>query len=270
MFRVLLGGFIVFMSDFGLNDPYVGQVKAVLYRIASSPKIVDLTHMIEPFCIVCGSYVLFSSYNWFPERSVFLSVIDPGVGGSRRPIAVFSRKRFFVGPDNGLFWEIVKGDPSSKVVVIDSEKAGLSVVSSTFHGRDLFAPAAAMLYNGFPIEELGDPLDIEDMVKLDLIFLEERDGKTCFNIVYSDRFGNLALSATKEHFSIGEDVEKITLYYGGRKYPLIVTDTFSKTRKGELSLYYNSFGFLEIAEYMGSARKRIGARIGERVCLEIT
>ncbi len=93
----LLGSFIVFMSDFGLRDPYVGQVKAVLYRIASSPKIVDLTHMIEPFCVICGSYVLYSSYNWFPEKSVFLSVIDPGVGSSRRPLAVFSRKRFFVG-----------------------------------------------------------------------------------------------------------------------------------------------------------------------------
>jgi S-adenosylmethionine hydrolase len=263
---------IVFLSDFGLKDPYVGQVKGVIYSLNSSVRIVDLTHEIKPFCVTCGAYVLYSSIEWFPRDTVFLAVVDPGVGSSRKAIIVEKGSRFFVGPDNGLFWPVIEkiGLDDIQVFNINFEKLGVSIVSSTFHGRDIFGPAAALLSKGVEASEIGCPLSPDSIERLSLFTKKELEGIPCYRIVYVDRFGNMALSGK------GEDIENITLrstvtihrLRDGLSLTASRVKSFSEANPGEITLYTNSFGFIELSMYMGNLYKRHGFRIGDWVCLK--
>lgn len=261
-----------FLTDFGLSDPYVGQVKAVMLSLNPRLEIIDLGHLIKPFCVICGAYSLYSSVNYFRRGSGILAVVDPGVGSSRRALISEIMGRIIVGPDNGLLWQLVEDNEDSRVYEIDRtviEKELEWQVSSTFHGRDLFGPALAIALREGSVDSVAARrIDKNDMVKLPLRRMEREGGKTCFNVVYVDRFGNIALSATLKDFELPEKGTHLKLITGSNSVQARVLPTFSLAERGEVTVYFNSFGFLEVAVNQGSASARLGVSVGDRLCLE--
>ncbi len=234
-------------------------------------RIVDLAHDVPSFSIVAGAYVLYASVRYFPRGTVFLVVVDPGVGTSREPLAVETMDGYYlVGPNNGVLWPVIRRHGFRRGVVLDNDAFWLKPTSYTFHGRDIFAPAAVMLALGVDIEALGSRLSVERLEKFELIRVVEDDGRVCLSAVFIDKFGNIALSATREEGIL----ERICR--GGRTrvcsengcLEARCVRTFGEVGEGEAALYYNSFGFVEVAVFKGSAAERLGVREGGEVCLE--
>src|ERR1700735_533293 len=161
---------IAIVTDFGYRDHYVGAMKGVIASIAPTANVIDITHGVVAQCIVAGAIALRESWRYFPPRTVFLAVVDPGVGTARAPIAIETRAGArFVGPDNGLLWLAAKEAGIKRVVKLTSPRHRLTNVTATFHGRDIFAPAAAYLWRGTPISALGPALrPNSSIVKLEL------------------------------------------------------------------------------------------------------
>ncbi len=263
-------GIVAFISDFGPHSPYVGLVHLVVERLGGGRvKLIDVAHNVRSFDIRAGAYVLYAAYRYAPEGTVFLVVVDPGVGSAREPVAVETRRFYLVGPNNGVLWPVIEADGLVKAVVLDNQAVWLKPVSHTFHGRDIFAPAAALLAMGVPIESLGSPLPRERLVESRLKWVEERDGRTCLRVVYVDDFGNVALSAERGD-GVYERVcssGRAEVCSGERCLAARCVRSFSEVGKGEPALYYNSFGFIEVAVYMGSAASALGVKEGDEVCL---
>src|SRR5215212_7192244 len=189
---------IFFLTDFGLADTYVGIVKAVILQVAPDARIVDLTHDIPPQDVRAGAFALLTAAPYLPEDAVVLAVVDPGVGTDRRPVAVQAGRRTFVGPDNGLFSWVV--DAASKAVVLDRPRFWLPTVSATFHGRDLFGPAAAHLARGVPLTELGSTVGTIHPIPFPAVRRHlDTHGRVHAahgEIIHVDRYGNLITSLT--------------------------------------------------------------------------
>ena len=274
---------IILETDFGYNDPYVGIMKGVIKTINPRAEIIDLTNGIPPFDIGWGAYVLYTSHKHFPENSVFTVVIDPGVGSSRKSILVNACKQFFIGPDNGVIFPVVKACSKigslNYIRIIDPQKLLIKVskitgklnfsFSKTFHGRDIFAPSAALLsLDADPGEFAPETLEMKDLVKYRLFYSEKKDELICFRPVYIDRFGNIALSITFKDFVsiLKPSGEILFVTEKGNKYIGVIGSTFSDVPPGGIVLYSNSFGFLEIAINKGSAYDLIGKT--ELVCFK--
>ena len=263
-------GLVVYMSDFGWRDPYVGIVKGVIESLgAGRIRVVDLTHDIAAFSVVAGAYVLYTSYRYYPPGTVFLAVVDPGVGTERKPVAIETRRYYFVGPDNGLLYPAAAEDGIIRVHVIDNEAVYMKPVSMSFHGRDIFSPAAALLALGVGVEALGSPMKPEELVKLSF-------RKPCSGteeeveaiVVYIDRFGNAALGLERGCLNTlcrwGE-VEVVA--DKGRRTRARCLPVFSHAEPGELVFYVNSLGFPELAVNLGSAAEELGLQVGSQVVL---
>src|SRR6266699_6658154 len=182
---------IALMTDFGLADGDVGVMKGVIAGICPDVHIIDITHDVDPQNIASGAWILASAYRFFPKNTVFVCVVDPGVGSSRRAIAVHAGDWFFVGPDNGLFRYILQEQPVHAVHLLSNPAYHLSYVSSTFHGRDIFAPVGAHLAQGISISEMGTMLDPSTLQRIN-IEPPARHGKNIdARIIHIDNFGNL-------------------------------------------------------------------------------
>src|ERR1700722_19449437 len=167
-------------------------MKGDIATIAPGANLIDITHGVEPQCTVAGAIALRESWRYFPKRTVFLAVVDPGVGTSRAPIAIETRAGArFVGPDNGLLWLAVNDAGIKRIVKLTSPRHRLTHVSATFHGRDIFAPAAAYLWRGTPISALGPEFDPKTILPLDLPLPAESRREVRGEIIYVDGFGNL-------------------------------------------------------------------------------
>ncbi len=239
---------VYFLSDFGSEDPYAGVVKAVLKRKAPGVEVVDLAHDLPPQDLRRAAYALYEALPYLEPGSVILAVVDPGVGSERRAIAAFG-ERIYVGPDNGLFtlaWDL---DAPKEAFLLAWPAA-----SATFHGRDLFAPAAAHLALRLPPKALGPGLDPQGLVRLPLT-LSERKGE----VLTFDRFGNAITTLTRAPSGGWVRV-------GGRRIP--IQRTYAEAPPGEALAYLGSAGLLEIAVNRGSAREALGLREGEPVVLE--
>ena len=191
--------FVTFLSDFGLQDDFVGTCHGVIKRIAPEAQIIDVTHGIPPQQVLQGALVLASTLPYMPV-GVHLAVIDPGVGSSRRPLALRDREgRYFVGPDNGLLVPAARPGRDRAAHELANPEYALETISRTFHGRDLFAPAAAHLARGVPVDELGPPLAPDALVRLDIPQPEIGADRIAGTVLYVDSFGNVALNVTREH-----------------------------------------------------------------------
>jgi hypothetical protein len=243
---------VVILTDFGNRDPFVGVMKGVMLSLNSRIKFVDLTNEVTPFNIREAALILKTSYSYFPKGSIFLAVVDPGVGSERRALIVKSVERYFVGPDNGIFTPFFKGEWEAYSMPV---KGG---VSSTFHGRDIFAPAAAMLTLGKHPSELGDR--ISDPVTL---YWPEPviEGKIIRGeVLYIDRFGNLITNIEGELLNAGVDLVEI----GGFKIVGLKTHYFEAER-GELLALIGSSNYLEISVREGNAKGILKVNIGTPV-----
>jgi S-adenosyl-L-methionine hydrolase (adenosine-forming) len=249
---------ITFLSDYGLEDDFVGVCHAVMARIAPDARVVDLTHGLERHDVRTAAMVLRRALP-FCAPGVHVAVVDPGVGTARRGIALKTTEedRILVGPDNGLLsLAAQRFGGIAEVVDVARSRHRLEPVSATFHGRDLFAPVAAHLAAGAELADAGDPIDPDEIVRLDmpLAFLE--DGELYAHAVGFDRFGNIMLDVehaelTGSGFRLGHGVE-----VNGR--PGVYATTFADVPAGELILYEDAYKTLALAVNRGSARELLG------------
>lgn len=261
---------ITFASDYGHSDEFVGVVHLVLHAAAPRIAVIDLCHMIPRQDVVAGSRLLLRSLPWLAS-GVLLAVVDPGVGGPRRPVAVTPSNRpdlVFVGPDNGLLWPVLEasGGPSHVVVISAAEPLP---GGPTFDGRDVFAPAAASLANGTPLEELGEPASKDSLLRLEPPRLEVHDGGLSCEVTWIDVFGNAALSAAPNQLPDPSRTQRVLARIEGqdRWLRLEVVRSFGDLGPGELGVLEDSTGHLAIVANKGSAADKLGARAGALVNL---
>ena len=264
--------FVTFLSDFGLRDDFVGTCHGVIKRIAPDAEIIDITHGIPPQAVLQGALVLANTVPYMPE-GVHLAVVDPGVGGARRPVALRDASgRFYVGPDNGL---LVPAAERQGGIVAAHELANpayaLPTVSRTFHGRDLFAPAAAHLVQGVPLEELGPPLGPDALVRLDLPAPEVAARRIRATVLYVDGFGNIQLNLTRADLEPVGVVPgtKVELELGSDRYYAVVARTFGDARAGDIILYEDSYRNMSVAINGGNAAEMLGADAGDEVKIHV-
>jgi len=257
---------IVLMTDFGLHDPYVGIMKGVIAGIAPLAPVIDLTHHVSPQDIRQGAFLLETSAPCFPAGTIFVTVVDPGVGTARRAIVlVDDRGLVFVSPDNGLLSGILRNRTIRTCHTITNKTYMLPERSSTFHGRDLFAPAAAHLAAGLRPENLGAAVSAESCVTIAPPENITQDGGSTWKgeIVHADIYGNLVTSLPGDLARTGDGTCLLTV--NGRSAPLHAT--YGDVEEGNLVAYRGSSGFLEIAVRNGSAASLLGADAGTAVML---
>jgi hypothetical protein len=260
--------FITFLSDFGLQDDFVGTCHGVMKRIAPEAQIIDITHGISPQQVLQGALVLSNTLPYMP-KGVHLAVVDPGVGGGRRPLVLRDGEgRLYVGPDNGLLLPAVErlGGIAAAHELANPDYA-LQPVSRTFHGRDLFSPAAAHLVCGVSLDELGPPVAPEALTRLDIPVPDVEAGRARASVLYVDRYGNMQLNLSREHMeaiavSPGARVE---LECRGERYYAIAARTFADARPGDIILYEDSYRNIAIAISGGNAAEMLAARAGDGV-----
>ena len=241
---------VFFLSDFGLEDPYAGEVRGVIARLAPGAPVHDLGHDLPPQNLKKAAWSLFAAVPWLPEGAVVLAVVDPGVGTERRALAVRGRRLFYVLPDNGLLTLAAERDPLEAAVALPLSETD----SATFHGRDVFAPAAARLAAGAGLQELGTPLAVDELLRLPLGLGEEAGEVLTF-----DRFGN-AITTVKNPARPPRAVR-----VGRHTLPFV--RTFADVPPGKPLAFAGSSGLVEVAVNRGSARALLGLEGGEAVGL---
>lgn len=256
-----------FLTDYGTGDAFVASCHGVIAAIAPATKIIDVTHAVPPQDVRRGAAVLAQTVPYCPP-AVHLGVVDPGVGTTRRGIVVATPGGLLVGPDNGLL--IPAADAlggMSRVFELAAPAYRLSTVSSTFHGRDIFAPAAAHLSLGVPPEQFGPP--VADPVRLPPPLADVADGAVRTEILAVDRFGNLQLAARPELLAgLGVSPQTgVTVRHGGADTAVRVGNTFADAPEGETVLIADSAGYLALAVNGGSARELFDATPGQQVSL---
>jgi S-adenosylmethionine hydrolase len=249
---------ITFLSDYGLEDDFVGVCHAVIARIGPEIRVVDLTHGLDRHDIRTAALVLRRALP-FAAPGVHLAVVDPGVGAERRAIALRTAEedRILVGPDNGLLsLAAQRFGGIAEVVDVARSPHRLEPVSATFHGRDIFAPVAAHLALGAPLGDAGDPIDADEIIRLDMPLALLEGDELYAHAVGFDRFGNIMLDVehaelTGSGFRLGHAVE-----VNGR--PGVYATTFADVAPGELILYEDAYRTLALAVNRGSARELLG------------
>lgn len=256
---------IVFLTDYGLADEFVGVCHGVIARIAPGARVIDLTHQIARQNVLQGAVTLARSARFVPADAVFLAVVDPGVGAGRRSVAVEAASgALLVGPDNGLLsmtWRELGG--AARAVEIASERVVLHPVSKTFHGRDVFAPAAAHLAAGFAFEEVGPEVAVDSLHELDLPGPMLTPGGVGARVVGVDGFGNVQLNVRPgdlDAAGLGQ-----TLGVGSKRIPR--AGTFADVTRGALAAIVDSQGFVALVVNQGSAAELLGLRAGDPVVL---
>jgi len=263
---------ITFLTDFGLQDDFVGTCHGVIATIAPDARVIDVTHGVRPGHVLQGALVLANTLPYMPA-GVHLSVVDPGVGSGRRPLALRDREgRLHVGPDNGLL--LPAADAFGGVAQaheLANADYSLQPVSRTFHGRDLFAPAAAHLAGGVPLEDLGPPIDPEALVRIEIPQPEVGQNRIRAVALVVDRFGNVALNLRREHLADAELAAgtRVELITRGERFYAVSARTFADAPRGALILYEDSYGSLALAVSRGSAAQLLRLEEGGEVVLDL-
>lgn len=259
--------YITLMTDFGLKDGNVGVMKGVMHGIAPQAQIIDLSHQIGPQNIREATLILARSVPYFPQGTIHVVVVDPGVGTTRRPIAGRIGSQFFVGPDNGILtmWLEKAEDQhlESSFIHLDRPQFWLPEVSHVFHGRDIFAPSAAHLANGMALDQLGSP--VSDPVRLHLPKPQTTSLGMVGEIIHIDHFGNLSTNIRREHL---KTIANVTVHLGDAEIHGLVK-TFGERPAGELVALFGSTGNLIISVVNGSAAARLGISTGEKVEIKL-
>lgn len=275
---------IALLTDFGAVDTYVGVMKGVMLGIRSQIRFIDITHAIQPQNVRQAAFALMNAYRYFPRGTVFLVVVDPGVGSSRRPLIVSAGGYLFVGPDNGVFSYVLQEWDSAALVEPTEERFLLPQISSTFHGRDVFAPLAAHLAADTPLQAMG--LVITDPVLLPAPELDLIDDVLRGEVVHIDRFGNVVTSIGELQWS-GDQYLMLNPRFGDQRESLLmdaahvvaragdatlagIRRTYAEAGRGDLLVTVGSDGFLEVAMNQGDAAARLGLTIGDPVELRLT
>ncbi len=259
-------GVIAFLTDFGTKDPYVAAMKGVALSICPNAVLVDITHEIPSFDIETAAYTLLNVYRYYPPGTVFVVVVDPGVGSKRRALLVVSRNYYFVGPDNGVLIPAAEDDGIEFAISLENDVYFLKPISASFHGRDVFTPVAAWLCRGVAPTCFGPRVDVSSLVRPKTsVWMEALGSCVRLRAIYIDRFGNIVLSQRFPEvvrvlgLSLGD---RVIVICRDRRVEAVVSRVFSEVRPGTMVLYENSFGWSELAVYMGSAAEMLNAERG--------
>jgi S-adenosylmethionine hydrolase len=263
---------ITFLTDFGLEDDFVGVCHGVMRRIAPEVEIIDITHGIQPHGVLQGAIVLANTLPYLAP-GVHLAVVDPGVGSDRRTIALRSGDgRLYVGPDNGLLPPAAEklGGIEAAHEITNLEYA-LQPISATFHGRDIFSPAAAHLAQGVAIEELGPAVEPGSLARIEVPKPDVTDRRIRACCLYIDRFGNMQLNLTREHLErLGiEPGTQVELELATERYFAIAARTYTDARGGEIILYEDAYENIAIAISGGSAAETFSVEPGADVRIRV-
>jgi S-adenosylmethionine hydrolase len=258
---------ITFLTDFGLQDDFVGTCHGVIARIAPEVRVLDLTHGIEPQAVLQGALVLRNAIPFSPV-GVHLAVVDPDVGGNRRAVAVAAGGgRVFVGPDNGLLMLAADELGVEAAHELTAPRYRLENVSRTFHARDIFAPAAAHLAAGVPIDDLGPAVDPDTLVRLELPRPEAGRAQVRATVLIIDRFGNVATNVSRADVgALGcQEGDRIEVRLQLDRYFAVLASTFADAPPGELILYEDSYGLMTLAISRGNAARLTGVAAGDEL-----
>ena len=249
---------ITLTTDFGTRDTYVAEMKGAILSITRAVHVVDITHEVPPHDVLQGALALEAAAPGFPAATIHVAVIDPGVGTARRGLAVASGDQVFIGPDNGLFTPFL-GDSGWRAFELTTTEYRRSTVHQTFHGRDIFAPAAAHLARGLEPARLGPP--VADPVRLPWPEVRASEGRVSGTVVHVDRFGNLVTSIHADAIaSLGSGVD---VRVAGKRLPIV--RTYGELRRGDAAALVGSSDRLEIAVNAGSAARVLRAGRGAPV-----
>ena len=251
------------LTDFGAMDPYVGAMKGAILSVCPEATLVDLAHEVPPHDVLAGALTLHAACRTFPAGTVFVAVVDPGVGSPRRGLALRAGPHLFVGPDNGLFSFVLREHPEARIHGLENTRLFRSPVSPVFHGRDVFGPVAGHLAQGVDLGEVGPK--VEDPVLLEAP--EPRKlatGEWEAAVLYVDRFGNLTTSLSERAV---EGARAVEVWVGGATIPWV--GTYSEVRPGTPCALVGSSGRLEVAVREGSASARLGVGKGSPVRVRV-
>lgn len=253
---------ITLTTDFGWRDSYVAEMKGVILSCHPEARIVDISHDIKPQDIDEAAWVLERAYRHFPPRTIHVVVIDPGVGSERAVLGVKTKKYLFLAPDNGVLKMIFHHDPEPEVIRITNDSYFLKVLSSTFHGRDIFAPVAAALSKGTSISSLGEVSS--DFIRGEVPVLTRNPNRVTGEIVYVDGFGNGMTNIGRDDI-IRTEKTRIRIE-SLQAIPLV--NTFTDVAEGQPLAYIGSYGTVEIAVRNGNARILLAYHKGDHVTVE--
>jgi len=263
---------IVLLSDFGIRDPYVGIMKGVISGLAPKVSVIDLAHDVPAFDRVHAGLCLFQAFRYFPKETIFVSVVDPGVGSERRAILARVEDYYFIGPDNGTFTLVLDPTKAPRIVELQNKKYFLPELSSSFHGRDIFAPVAAHLSQGIPMEAFGPR--VPDWLRLKEFFPELEPDAVLGRILCIDRFGNGISNLSRDYLAqFGKTSPELA---GSARFPASAVPGFELPLPGEADhysavdpelpfLFFNSAGLLELAVNLGSAEKILNFSPGDPI-----
>jgi S-adenosyl-L-methionine hydrolase (adenosine-forming) len=252
---------IALTTDFGYKDPFVGIMKGVIAGINPQARIIDLSHGVAPQDIMGAALILRYSVNHFPRGTIHVAVVDPGVGGARRPILIEAAGNYFIGPDNGILSLALGNKEPARIIHLLNPNYHRHPVSATFHGRDIFAPVAAHLSVGIDVTAFGEP--VLNFTRIAWPGISKSSDGLHGEIVYIDGFGNLFTNVTEREL---EDlpVDKLAISVGDVVIQGL-TANYSAGGKGSCGALINSWGLLEVAVYQGNAQQHCGARIGDKI-----
>ncbi len=269
---------ILMLTDYGVSDEYVGVLKCVILSINRRVQLVDITHQIPPYDIYTGMFIISKSMKYFPPDSILLAIVDPGVGGERKAIVGVTdigKKIFFVGPDNGIFTPLLE---NSEVYEIDTDSVlrkarkyvSIEKLSLTFHGRDLFAPAAALISKGEKIKNISKGR-IQNPRRID--FPEPKVDKSnnliCGNVIHIDRFGNIITDVEVELLGNWPACKIDWVLVGGYKIQAPLVSSYDSVNPGEFLLIIGSYDTLEISMREGNAANKLGVKRFDKVEIKL-
>ena len=247
---------ITLLSDFGNRDQYVSEMRGTILTLCPSATIADISHEIERFNIRMGAFVLAAASRYFPAGTIHVAVVDPGVGGPRRDLLIKSRQAIYIGPDNGILTPAASRDGIKEAYSIENKEFMRSSVSSTFHGRDVFAYAAGKIACGAELSEVGPK--ISDPISVAFREAAAHPNKIKCEVLLVDSFGNIVTTASEKDLAVAgfQVAGRIAVHLKKRVYHLDMVRTYSDAAKGRSVLLVGSHGFLEIATNRGNAAKR--------------
>jgi S-adenosylmethionine hydrolase len=263
---------ITLLTDFGLQDEYVGVMKGVILSINPRVQLVDISHGIERHDVRQAALVLNAAFRFFPKGSIHVVVVDPGVGGARKIVCLKKEGHYFIAPDNGVLTMVIQDEKVQKICAVTKERYFLKPVSDTFHGRDVFAPVAAHLSKGLKMLSLGKALGLKDLTRLDIPVPFASDKHELVGAIMAvDGFGNLVTNISKETLSKfqkdgGSQRLEIRL---GRFKVKEVGRSYDSVKKGEPIAVIGSRNLLEIALNQGDASARFKAAVGQTVKVKL-
>jgi S-adenosyl-L-methionine hydrolase (adenosine-forming) len=261
---------ITLLSDFGLTDPYVAEMKGVILDANPHQKIIDVSHGVERHNIAMGSFILETALPHFPHGSIHVAIVDPGVGTERLPLVVLCKRGILVGPDNGLLVRAAERLGFNTAYQIDSHRFEGEKVSSTFHGRDVFARTAAKLANGLKPNAVGG--EVKLLVKLQIPNASISHGRANCTALYVDSFGNVVLNLAEEDKTrLGLNKgDHVTIETRQSQFSGLVGRTYSDVPHTQLGIIIGSQGYLEIAMREGSAAARLGLKPLDRIEIRLS